>query len=336
MYYGVNLLGQDVFFSGINGSLLLLNPSISNFSNYSQEFGINYRRSLQLTDSNSASQQYSVYWRGRTIINRHDKIGFQARILQDKPQGGPAAVTDVIISANYEKRLIDNGLSYHSLAIGFSTGINFRNIGNDQFWFGSQYDIENERIDYTRPNGEILLDQLVSRVALDLNVGISWRSHFDNGSELQLGGSIFHLLPYNQSLMQGGINEIEQKITLMVNGKLPLSPFIDYSPTIIGSFQGLFKTIVFRNIFVFDANSREGLSFGFGIGPKWIEGIEGFQLESLSLMTVIDLPRGMIELSYDISTGLISQYNNGRGNIELGLSYYIMPNEKDSYKRRIY
>ena len=97
------------------------------------------------------------------IINKNDKLGFQARILQDKPQGGPAAVTDVKLSANYEKRIIDNGLSYHSLAIGFSTGINFRNIRNEvtstflslnsRFLYYSTYDTQT----YTHTHTHIII-----------------------------------------------------------------------------------------------------------------------------------------------------------------------------------
>jgi type IX secretion system PorP/SprF family membrane protein len=333
---GSDIICQDALFSGTNGSLPLLNPAISNFSNYSQDFGINYRRSLQLTGTSGANQLYSVYWGGRVVFNEYDKFGFQVRVMQDKPQNGAISITDASFTGNYEKRLIDNGMSQHSLALGFTAGLNWMNVRNNQFWFGTQYDIENERIDYTLPNGEIFLNQLVSRMAFDMSLGMSWRSQFANGSELQIGGAMFHLLPYNQSLVESRESDIDRRLTLMINGKLPLSPFIDYSSTIIASFQGIFRSYTFRNTFIFDSNSREGLSFGIGIGPKWTDDRDGIHLQSLTLMTIIDLPRGQVELSYDISTGLISQYNNGRGSIELGLNYFIKPIAKEIYKRRIY
>lgn len=322
-------LGQDVRFNNINSDLISVSPALLTFESYSLQAGANYRQAINLSSTRggtnptiaSINRLYSVFIQKGLLINGKDKFNFQARISSDNPTNGVVKRTDLEGTIGMTKVLSTNGKSTHQLSIG--TTIGFHNISptNNSFWFGSQYDVENQRVNLGLPSGEISLDRLVGRSALDLSIGLDWLSHFENVGTFRFGASIFHLLPYNQSIYDNGNLMISRRYTGYSNLNLDINSATHMISTIIGEYQNPFITATWRNMILFDVKSKVEMSYGFGLAPRWVDNFDVFGLESIGLFTLINIPSWQLELSYDIGVGDITRFTDSRGNIEIGAKY---------------
>lgn len=322
---------QDVRFNNVNSDLISVSPSLLDFNTYSNKVGANYRQAINLSAARGGSNNsiisvnklYSVFYQGGLSINKADKLNYQLRIAQDNPTNGVVKRTDIKGTLSFAKTLSANGANFHRLSIGSSFGFNNIRPTNNSFWFGSQYDVEDQRVNLGLPSGEISLDRLVSRSAFDLALGLNWFSRLESFGSISLGGAMFHMVPYNQSLYDNGDLTISRRYTGFVNVDVFLSRATHLISTVITESQNPFLTVSWRNMVMFDASSKIEMSYGFGLAPRWVDNYDTYGLESIGVYTMINLPSWQLELSYDIGIGDVTRFTDSRGHIELGVNYFF-------------
>lgn len=315
-------IAQDVTFRSINSSKSLINPSLIDVKTYGYNAGINYRQSISLIDRTNANRLYSAFAQGSYEVNKLDRFSFEFRILQDNPSTTIIRKSDITLTASYKKKLFDSFESTHSLSVGLTTGVNMLSPVNRAYWFGSQYDIEDQNINLGLPSGEIDFNSLISRTSMDLSLGLSWHSQFKQWGDIYGGIAIYHLVPYNQALFEGSQLNISRRYSAFMSFQLDVSGGRFISTPMV-SIQDPFLDVQWRNIALFNSRSQEEVSFGFGLSPRVVDDVDGLGLESISLLTLVNITGWQFEFSYDFATGDIAQFSDGRGSIELGASYYF-------------
>lgn len=329
--------GQDQIFDGvINNGIALVNPSLSGLGNNKQQVGFSIKKSMHRSSSSASDLIYSAQWERAVKINNSDVLGIQLRAIGEHPASGFVHKNDILLITNYKKILVQNQYERHALSLGFITGWSLLRPGNSQFWFGSQYDIVNEFIDYTLPDNETFYDQLISRHSLDLSLGLSWSSTWSNGLQFLAGASLYHLVPQNQSILQGNNFPLDRRMSYLLQTKFPINGYTDFSLTAVAMVQGPDKYLLLRNLFLFDTDSRDDYAFGFGAGPLWQNGISGSELHSVNIFTVLQLPLWQIEIAYDIVTGSLGDFSRRRGNLQFGMNYFWNRSELSKIQKNIF
>ena len=324
-------VAQDLSYINLNSSKSLLNPTSIGINTYRYSPGLNYRQSTSLIDSQNANRLYSIFWQGSYMTNSFDQFSFELRVSQDNPSNTIIRKTDFSFSGVYKKQLVSGLQADHSLSFGIITGVNMLNPVNRAYWFGSQYDVDDQNVNLGLPSGEIDFNQLVSRTAFDLGIGIGWHSHFNSIGDINAGIAVYHLLPYNQALYEGNELLISRRFTAFVNAQILMGNNTMFSSTPSLTIQDPFFAVKWRNMILVNTRSQQETSFGFGLSPRVVKDYDGVGLESVSLLTMINLPGWQLEFSYDFGTNDIAQFSDGRGSIELGVSYFF-DRVKDEFK----
>ncbi len=320
---------QDVRFHNINENLSDINPALISSPKGFTVIGFGYREALNLaksqsiaTASNISPNRLSTVYGIRTFaINKLDVITLEARIKDDNPKNGLVARTDALMSFRYAKLLGSRGKNYQKLSIGTSIGLRMTRLTNAEFWFGSQYDILNERVDLGIPSGEISINQLSNRTGLDLSLGLAWTSHIHGVGDYYLSIAAFHLNPYNQAMYEGGSLPIERRYSVLVGLRKILSKKATWINTLMYEQQNVFAAVSLRTTAQYKVD--EDTSVAIGLMPILRDSSEGVQFNSLNVFTAFHVRNIQLNISYDIGFGAISSVTDGRGSLELGIRYYF-------------
>jgi hypothetical protein len=328
--YG-SLSAQDVLLHNINQSITSLNPALLNLSDYQYKIGINHREAINLTQSAglttasaiTPNRLSSIYGQAHVPLTSVDFLNVEVRILDDNPQGAIIARTDISSSLSYTRLLADNGSSRQRLAIGTTIGTDLIRLTDTDFWFGSQYDRLEQRVDLGIPSGEVTLLDLTNRVNLDLSLGLNWIYENDKTGSYFVGFALHHLNTYNQAIFRGSTVPIERRVTITAGFRRYYSSKTTWANTIIYNSQGVFHSVGVRSTVHYELDSYGDDTVALGIMPVIQDGLDGVSLTSVNIFASFVTQDLSLDISYDLSAGRITQFTDGRGTLEFGLSYMI-------------
>lgn len=326
-----NLSAQDVLLQNINEHITSLNPALLHLSDYQYKIGINHREAVNLTRSSGLSTPSaitpnrisSVYGQTTMPLSTVDFLSMELRILDDNPAGAIIARTDISSSFNYSRLLSDNGSSRQRLSFGTSIGLDLIRLTDTEFWFGSQYDRLEQRVDLGIPSGEVTLIDLTNRANVDVSLGLNWIYEIDRTGSYYLGAALHHLNAYNQAIFRGSTVPIERRLTLTAGLRRFISSKVTWANTAIYQNQGVFQSLALRSTIHYVIDSFGDDTVALGIMPVIQDGLEGTSLTGVNILASFVSNDISLNISYELSAGRITEFTDGRGTIEFGLSYMI-------------
>ena len=340
-----NLSAQDVLLHNINQNITALNPALLHLSDYEYKVGINHREAFDLTRSSglttssaiTPNRLSSIYGQAKIPLSSVDALNVELRVLDDNPQGAIIARTDISSSLSYTRLLSDNGRSRQRLSIGTSVGLDMIRLTDTDFWFGSQYDRLEQRVDLGIPTGEVTLLDLTNRANVDLSLGLNWVYDVDREGSYYFGFALHHLNAYNQAVFRGSTVPIERRATVTAGVRRYFGPKTTWANTLIYHNQGVFESLAVRSTVHYELDSFGDDAVGFGIMPVIQDGLEGVSVTSINILANFVTQDFSLDISYDLGVGQITEFTDGRGTLEFGLSYMIYKTtNKSTAKKWLY
>lgn len=317
------LLGQDTYFINTNANLTGVNPSLLGGNGYRHRVGLNYRQSLNLIDDFNANRLYSAFYQNTLFYKGVDEITMELRLQQDNPAFGITKRSDVAVATSYRKKLFGTNIIHHGIAVGFVAGYGQLSPHRENIWFGTQYDIDDQIPNPFLPPGEPSYDNYITRHIFDSGLGLRYFVINQNGMDVSFGAAAYHLVDYNESIETAYEIPVSKKYQIFGSVQTDISEQVSFVSTAYYVSQFPFKDIFWRNLMTFNLDYQLENYFAFGLIPRWTEDIDGFNLNTLSIISIFQINYGEFEVSYDLALGGLGEFSDRRGNIEFSLSYYF-------------
>jgi type IX secretion system PorP/SprF family membrane protein len=314
---------QDPRFSQYYAAPVQLNPAMTGVFNGQYRATINYRDQWSSVLSPNPFRTYSVSGEYRRAVASDDYIGFSvaamhdevgvARYRQDKAHLGIAFLKQ-LAGGRYRKQ--------QYLSAGIQAGLGQNSIDYSRLWFSRQYDIGNEAIDFGAGNGEDLANASTPTF-LDLNAGLLYYIVLDNDGFFYVGATGHHLNQPRISMLQSNNFTLYRRWSGHVGGQLPTSENFSILPGAQVMVQGPSMEIDLGANVRYSNNDLNELALRAGawmrVGNKFQGGIHP---DAVTIVTMLELSRVMVGLSYDLTVSTLRRANNARGAFEISLSYF--------------
>ena len=316
-------LCQDGDFRILSSNISLLNPALIEHDKARLKMGISHRGSLHLPGEQN-ERFYGAFLMKRWKVNSdRDGIGAELRTIHKSDPSGLYKENISHLHLAYRNYLGQIGLAHHHLYFGTSLGLISRAARNPDYWYGLQYDIESQLVDYTIDNGEVSLSDLPSHVNFDLAVGLAWSISFERGISVSTGFTAAHLKPYNLSATIGSEFRSSRKYSAFLSSNWALNKDLRWSAGSFVSFQGSFVRIDIKNSLTFGHPKRDDFGFQIGLIPRITNHIDGFGLDVISIQTGIEVRQWEIHFAYDVTMSRLRMTDQGRAGFELALTYKL-------------
>lgn len=213
-----------------------------------------------------------------------------------------------IVSGAY--KVTDPNQKKHLLTTGLQAGIVYKNINNSDLLFENQYD--NGKFNPSIPSNENF--QRLSKLVPEFNFGIyyEWIDEL-NDYHPYVGVSVFHITSPKESLLS---TEEDTRLPrrFMFNGgcKLDVTKELEIDVKGMYQYQGKAREILFGasgSYLLGESNTKANLGLYYRIQ------------DAACVMAGITYDELTFNLSYDITTSGLSNYNNNMGALEITLIY---------------
>jgi type IX secretion system PorP/SprF family membrane protein len=303
--------GQDIHFSQFFEAPLLRNPSLAGI------FTGDYRVQCVFHDQwNSFTDAYRTgSLNGEYKIplgSSNDFLTTGLQILYDKAGTAALTTTELLPALNYHKSLSDVKTMY--LSLGFMGGLVEKSIDLSKVTTNSQFN--GTAYDPALPNGETFLTPDVHY--LDGSLGMSFNTSFgaDQANTMFVGAAYHHLnRPKNSFYKNPGI-ELDPKYVFSGGMKIGINEYSYFSVQADQTMQGPSSETIGGVMYSYKLgddplNSENSLHLGAFL--RWKDAlIPVLKLETHSLA---------IAISYDVNVSPLTVATNGRGGVELSISY---------------
>jgi len=317
---------QDVHFSQFFEAPLWRNPSLAGIFNGDLRFQGVYRNQWASVttpyNTGSFNGEYKM-----PIGGENDFLTIGGQVVFDKAGSTNFTTTHLLPAVNYHKALSGTRNTY--LSVGFMGGIVQRSIDRSKIttnsqWDGSGYnptlDINEDITDYNTTYG-------------DASVGMSFNSQigeteYDN---FFIGAAYHHFNRPKNSFYRDPAIELNPKWVYSLGVRFGLLPSTyitiqadhskqgDYSETLAGAMVGF-------ALQGYDFSDSE-YNIHFGAFMRWKDAI----------MPVVKLDYGpfSVALSYDVNTSSLRSASQGRGGMELSITYLTFFDRNNSTRNAV-
>jgi len=315
--------GQDIHFSQFFEAPLLRNPSLAGI------FTGDYRVQTVFRDQwNSFTNAYrtgSLNGEYKMPVGKgSDFLTVGLQVLYDKAGSAALTTTELLPALNYHKSLSDDHPMY--LSLGFMGGLVEKRIDMSKVTTNSQYN--GTAFDPALPDGELLVNPTIRY--LDGSLGLSFNTVFgqDKANSLFFGAAMHHVNRPKNSFYKSTI-ELDPKYVFSGGMKLTINEFAFFTVQADHTRQGSAAETIGGALYSYKLgddpqNSNYILSFG------------GFLRWKDALIPVLKLEMNAlaVSLSYDANVSQLKTVSQGRGGIELSISYIGFLN-RESAKYRV-
>lgn len=314
---------QDIHFSQFFEAPLLRNPSLAGI------FTGDYRIQTVFRDQwNSFTNAYrtgSLNGEYKMPVGRsNDFLTVGLQVLYDKAGTAALTTTELLPALNYHKSLSDERAMY--LSLGFMGGLVEKRIDMSKVTTNSQYN--GTAYDPALPDGEVLTNPTIRY--LDGSLGLSFNSGFgkNKGNSLFFGAAMHHVnRPKNSFYKTPGI-ELDPKYVFSAGMKMIVNEFTYFTLQGDHTRQGPAQETIAGALYSYKLgedpeNSNHILSLGTFL--RWKD----------ALIPVIKLEMNAlsVSLSYDVNVSQLKTVSNGRGGVELSISYIgFLDRENSKYR----
>ncbi|HXU26238.1 MAG TPA: PorP/SprF family type IX secretion system membrane protein [Bacteroidia bacterium] len=331
----ISLFAQDVHFSQLNQSQLLINPAnAGNFDGYSRAV-LNYR--TQWNAGSAPFQTIMAAFDANAGIkkSRSAFLGFGGYIYQDKASTGSTSWKT--LNADFITNIVVNLGKSAKLSGAIGAGIGQSSINNANYSWGVQYD--GTQFNTSLPNNENFISRksftwfdLSSGVNLDIDK-ITQRFTHNNRFHLRIGFAGYHLNAPKLVFATSDPQTIDRRFVISSQARFDIkeSP-VSIMPSLIYMWQGTYHQFnlgTFMRYRFKDESKTTGLKSetAIHIGGYYRVGdafIPQFMLEYKSIMFCF---------SYDQTVSNYKQANRGLGAFEVSLQWTNLRNSLFKQRR---
>lgn len=225
--FSSEVLSQDVHFTQIQATPLLMNPAGTGVSDYDFRVVNNYRN--QWRSIEAPFNTYSISADRKLFVGKR-AVGLGACYVHDLSSANHFVADKTYLSASYAVFFHN-----HQFVAGIQPGIVFRSFDQDDLTFGSQFNTVDGSFDPSMPSFEQL--QADKLHFFDLNAGLMWRALMSK-YKLSAGFAVFHINRPVESFLENNEDErlslrynLHANILIPLTGRLDLIPMTLYSTT---------------------------------------------------------------------------------------------------------
>lgn len=318
---------QDPHFSQFYNANSLLNPSLIGVFDGKYRVSANYRTQWGSVLAANPFTTYMANGELKYTLPNGDFYGLNVRALYDNVGKLHYTQTSIQLGGSYLKKLSSNrrGTSAHYLGGGVQAGIGQNGLDWGRVWFGRQFDIANQVIDFGADDGEDLPIGTSTKTPmyLDVNVGLMWYSVLDENCSVYFGAAGHHLNQPNIGLLGGQSlgSQLYRKWTIHSGAEIGIHKSISFLPAAVlwlqgPSVQGNIGTSL--RFFNFDT---QDMAFRIGMYGRMAKSVNGYMVDALIGVVGFEQQKWKLGLSYDLTLNDLSLYNNNRGAFELSFFY---------------
>lgn len=298
---------QDLHFSQYFNAPLLVNPANTGFSpDVDYRLGANYRNQwASLT--NNPYKTMNIWGDAQLFNNRFPDgwVGIGGSLLRDVAGTGGLTSTKAFASIAYHQLVGLKSLISTGFNVGYSNQrVDFTKLTFDNQWNKTFFDVN-------IPSGEPFAYSSVS--FFDLQAGVNYAFFPSDNAYFNAGFSAMHINRPRESFFNKETvdTRIPVRYTLFLNGSFKLNDQWIINPNVYVSQMAKAYEVVLG------MNAHYNLS-GDG-NTQLIAGAYYRYNDALIPMVGYQLSDYTITVSYDVTSSLLSQYNQSRGAYELSL-----------------
>ena len=303
------VFAQDPHFSQYFSSPLTFNPAFTGYFDGNQRFTMNIRKQWanggDTYTTGTASYDTKIM---KGSIGDNDRWGLGFHGLFDNAAGGIFKNSYISMSTAFNKGLDQDG--NHTLGLGVQAtlaqnSVDFSNLSFSNQFTGSGFDL-------SVPSGETANNRSIS--FFDLNAGLLYNYKTENGTQLSVGASMFHILKPKISYFSANNTSLQPRYTLHAGASFEL-----------GEKDNFFASAHFMQ----QAGATEfvlGAAYGLGVGTQDLILYLGAWMRTKDAIypyLSIRTNGYQIGLSYDITSSDINRVKNFSGSTELSFIYYF-------------
>jgi len=302
--------GQDIHFSQFFEAPLLRNPSLAGI--FTGDYRVQAVFRDQWSSFTNAYRTGSLNGEYKMSVGKgSDFLTVGLQLLYDKAGSAALSTTELLPALNYHKSLSDDHPMY--LSLGFMGGLVEKRIDMSKVTTNSQYN--GTAFDPALPNGELLVNPTIRY--LDGSLGLSFNTVFGQGkaNSLFFGAALHHVNRPKNSFYKSTI-ELDPKYVFSGGMKLTINEFAFFTLQADHTRQGSATETIGGALY----------SYKLGDDPEnsnYILSLGSFLRWKDALIPVIKLEMNAlaVSLSYDVNVSQLKTVSQGRGGIELSVSY---------------
>ena len=308
---GLSAQAQDIHFSQFFEAPLLRNPSLAGI------FSGDYRIQAVFHDQwNSFSNAYrtgSLNAEYKMPIGKgNDFLTTGLQVVYDKAGSAALSTTELLPALNYHKSLSNEKTMY--LSLGFMGGIVSKTIDLSKVTTNSQYN--GTAYDPALPNGEPLVTPNV--LYWDGSLGMSFNTSFgkDQANTMFVGAALHHLNRPKNSFYKNPAIELDPKYVFSAGMKLVINEYTYFTLQADHSQQGSFQETIGGALYSYKLGEdpeNSGYTLHIGAFLRW--------KDALIPVLKLDMNSLSVALSYDVNVSELKTVSQGRGGVELSISY---------------
>jgi type IX secretion system PorP/SprF family membrane protein len=318
--------GQDIHFSQFFEAPLLRNPSLAGI------FSGDYRVQAVFHDQwNSFTNAYrtgSLNGEYKMPVGEgNDFLTAGLQLLYDKAGTAALSTTELLPALNYHKSLSSDHVMY--LSAGFMGGLVEKRIDMSKVTTNSQYN--GTAYDPSLPDGELLVNPTIRY--LDGSLGLSFNTTFgqDHANTLFLGAAMHHLNRPKNSFYKSPAVELDPKYVFSGGMKLTINEYASFTLQADHSRQGSFQETIGGVLYSYklgDDPENSGYILSLGGFLRW--------KDALIPVLKLDMNALAVSLSYDANVSELKTVSQGKGGVELSISYTGFFNQENAKYRAVY
>jgi type IX secretion system PorP/SprF family membrane protein len=213
----VSTYAQDPHFSQYFSSPLTFNPAFTGYFDGSHRMAFNMRR--QWINGSEAYTTGTLSFDTKIMqnsIGTNDRWGLGVMALYDQSGGGIYKNNYLAVSTGFNKGLDADG--NQSIGIGVQASMARNSIDFSRVSYNSQF--SGSGYDMGIPSGETINNNSVSYV--DINAGVLYNYRDENGNNISLGASMYHILKPKLSYFSGNNQSLQSRYTLHAGANLSI------------------------------------------------------------------------------------------------------------------
>jgi type IX secretion system PorP/SprF family membrane protein len=321
---------QDPRFSQYFASPWTMNPAMTGVFNGGWRVTANYRDQWNSFLNPEPFRTYSVAVDMRKAVNKRDFAAFGIGILRDEAGTAQFVQNRAHVGGSFIKQMgITDGKrgrnkTTHYLAVGAQVGVGQNAVDWSKLWFSRQFDPTTDRPNTGLSSGEANGNRATALFP-DLNAGLLWYSIAKNGSFFYAGGAMQHLNQPDISFRDGpnsGEN-LYLRWSAHAGGQVTINKFFSILPGVQAMKQGpAFETNAGMNV-RYSHGDRNELALRAGVWGRLGNKLDkGFISDAFTVVSMLEMERMTLGLSYDVTVSSLTGANNSRGAFELSVSYF--------------
>jgi len=319
------MFAQDLHFSQFFEAPLLRNPSLAGI--FTGDYRIQGVYRDQWNSFTNAYRTGSFNGEYKMPVGRsNDFLTVGMQILYDKAGTAGLTTTEVFPALNYHKSLSDEKTMY--LSLGFMGGYAEKRIDRTKITTNNQF--VGGAYNPSIPDGETFPTPAVHY--WDGSVGMSFNESFgqDQQHSMFVGVAMHHLNRPKNSFYQDADAELDPKYVFSAGVKLNISELSFFTLQADHSMQGPARETIGGAMYSYKLGE-------FTDDPKYIVGIGAFLRWKDAIIPVVklDMLPLSIAISYDVNVSPLETVSQGRGGIELSISWIGFVDRDNSAKYKV-